>query len=176
VFPLPFCQFTIATDRSPSDVLARIRSRIVLPTPAEATAFGIEAFFRRLEGQSTPQFFTGLVDEPHLTFRISRFISYQNSFLPLLFGSVTLTGARTTVRVYARPPWFATAFTLVWLVGITGALFGSGLSGFPWYMRFGMPSFAVLLYVGAFIPELVAARRALSLLIAPDPVPSGPEA
>ncbi|CAG1770439.1 hypothetical protein BAC2_01042 [uncultured bacterium] len=176
MFPLPFCQFTITTDRTPSDVLGRIRARIVLPTPAEATAFGIEAFFRRLEGQSTPQFFTGVVDEPRLAFRVSRFISYQNSFLPLLFGSVTLTGARTTVRVYARPSWFATAFTLVWLVGVSGALFDSGSSGFPWYVRFGMPSFAGVLYLGAFIPELVAARRALSRLIAPDPVPSGPDA
>ena len=132
--------------------------------------------FRRLEGQPTPQFFSGSVDESTLTFRISRYITYRNSFLPLLIGSASVHGAHTMVRIHARPSWPVTVFTVVWLVGVSGALLSSGSAGFPWYIQFGMPLFAVFLYFGAFMPELVTAWRALSELIGPDRTHSGPEA
>lgn len=62
-------------------------------------------------------------------FKISRIISYQNSFLPVIYGSLSETEEGTEIKIELMPHWFVIIFFLVWCIGFWGPDCSSFLKG-----------------------------------------------
>jgi len=108
--------------------------------------------------------FLGSVEEDG--FRIRRDISYQNSFLPLIYGRIvrTPTGTRVSIRMFLHP--LVAVFVVVGL-GSLGAreLIGRSAShGAIW----GMLAFLIALAAAGFFPEAIKAKRLLSEAVRND--------
>ncbi|MCC6128683.1 MAG: hypothetical protein IT186_02045 [Acidobacteria bacterium] len=118
-----------------------------------------------MEGQPIPHYFEGTIDDVAMTFRLQRFIAYNNSFLPVLIGRIDPSTEGSSLTVFARPPVFASVFTLAWFALTSFDLFDAASGALPLALRVAMPLFALLLYFGAFIPELLRSRKALEALL-----------
>lgn len=167
MFPLPFSRFRLDSSLPPSEVFVRLRSRLVDHSISERVFFDIERMFGRAEGQATPDLFGGSLDEPNLSFKFSRLISYRNSFLPVLTGTVrpSTNGNGSEVHVFGRPAWFATAFMALWVALTSAMMLGASAGGEPLLLRLGMPMFGIALYVGGFVPEFIKARKVLQSIL-----------
>jgi hypothetical protein len=62
-------------------------------------------------------------------FKISRIISYQNSFLPIIYGNFSETEEGTEIKMILLPHWFVIIFFLVWCIGFFGPDVSSFLRG-----------------------------------------------
>ena len=110
--------------------------------------------------------FEGAVTPP--TFEIRRVISYRNSFLPKIRGTITPDGAGSRISITMRLPLAVAIFMTVWLGGACFGAFASATVGvsdpvalLPALIPIGMLLFGSVLTLGAFSVE---ARKAESLL------------
>ncbi len=92
-------------------------------------------------------------------FGITRVISYRNSFLPYIQGTILEDSEGTTVKVTMRPHGFVLGFMAVWLGGVSlgcvvtaYAMFRSSFDC-KLLIPFGMLLLGILLFVGAFKRE-----------------------
>jgi len=63
------------------------------------------------------------------TFRISRIISYTNSFLPIIYGKFYTTNDGTEISMKFIPHWFVMIFIVIWSIGFFGPSVSSALNG-----------------------------------------------
>lgn len=131
-------------------------------TPAQAAAAidgisrkkrSLSEFFETM-GQPDASQFVGKVDSAG--FKLTRVIGYQNSFLPVITGRFVATPAGTEVRVTMRlAVWVHAFIAFVVLSGLPNP--GAASTKTAW-----LPGvFVVLLTLGGFIPEVIAARGRL---------------
>lgn len=78
------------------------------------------------------------------SFRISRIISYQNSFLPVIYGSLKKDKEGTEIKMKLIPHWFFIVFFVIWCVGF----FGPDVSAF---MRGDLDSFSLFSLIFAIV-------------------------
>ena len=163
-YPLPFSRFALSSSLSPGEVETRLASRIAwYPTLGERTSFGIEAMFRKLEGTEVPLWFEGKVADGH--FRIHRFISGRNSFVPVLDGSMQPSGSGTVLNIFARPDWLVLFAVIAWMAVVASigwSVFTLSGSWLAVLFAFAGPAIAV----ASFVPQLVGVRRDLEAFIA----------
>jgi len=155
---MPFYRFQIESPLTTDTILVRIRALV-----RESPGFwqSVRESFGRRSASSPP--FIGRVEGTH--FRIRRDISYRNSFLPQVHGSVVPNpvGANVKVTMYLHP--FVAAFMLLWLgtagVGAFVVITNQRESTVPALVLTAMFLFGVALVVGCFYPEAYKARRLL---------------
>jgi hypothetical protein len=170
-FPLPFCRFSIASVLSPDEVEKTLIARLARnPSIGERASFGVEAMFRRLGGQPVPLWFEGTMGEHR--FRLHRFITSQNSFVPILVGNIEAAPEGSVIRVIARPHWAVLAFLVAW-VGLTlcAAFLVQSASGS--LLGFLLPIVGPLMLLVAFPLQLRRVRTDLSILIGSPSKPEG---
>ena len=91
-------------------------------------------------------------------FKISRIISYKNSFLPIIYGNLSETEEGTEIIMKLMPHWFVVIFFLVWCIGF----FGPDVSSF---LRGDIDSFSfvsllfVVIFTGMFPYFLYTERK-----------------
>ena len=105
-------------------------------------------------------------------FKIKRIISYQNSFLPILAGSVDSSGMESILKVKIRLNYFVLGFVIVWMSGVSFVLLAFSLKSYS-EMNFspeilipmGMFAFGYLLTTLAFKYESKKYRAFLEDLL-----------
>lgn len=91
-------------------------------------------------------------------FKISRIISYQNSFLPVIYGNFKEVQDGTEIKMKLAPQLFVIVFFVIWCVGF----FGPEVSSF---MRGDLDSFTlislifVMVFTGMFPYFLYSERK-----------------
>jgi hypothetical protein len=164
-YPLPFCRFAFPSSLRPDDVGPRLLTRLApAPSIGERASFGIEAFFRKLEGQGVPLWFEGHVQER--SFRLHRFTSSRNSFAPILVGKVTDVHGGTLVSVFARPHWGVLAFLLLWFVAVAADAFPFSPSSLP-HFELALLLAPFVMFAVTFPFQLVRVRRELEAFLNP---------
>ncbi len=104
---LPFERISYITKLHPEQISLRMRSitteKKLLVSPA-------------VIGSGKP--YAGTVDDH--SFCIMRIITYRNSFLPVITGTVEkdLQTAKTVIKITMRLPWFVFCFLCVWFGGV----------------------------------------------------------
>lgn len=93
--------FTIETKKSKEEVLRIIKEQTSCDTPV---------FWNSIFGNNGKQYFNGKVSED--SFKISRKIWYQNSFLPIIIGEVEENGSGSRTSIKMRMNLFVIAFLL----------------------------------------------------------------
>ena len=140
------------------------------PTEAAAALAAITQAPRRrgwFAGPATPTTanqFTGSVSEEG--FRISRTISYHNSFLPLIEGRLRATPHGSEVRLLMRLFYPVLAFVVLFILVVARMLANVGLD-LSGYML-AAPLFATVLTLAGFIPEALLAKRKISRALQAD--------
>ena len=160
--PLPFERFAIESPLAAAQVVCRLRDA----TESRRLFSG-----RPTLGEKT---FIGSVTEGE--FRITRAISYQNSFLPIVRGRIEQVGEGTRVEISMRLSPLVLAFMCFWLafaalffVGFLAAsLSRHQLTGFV-LIPLGMFVFGSVLTVGGFKLEARRAREQLESLLRAEP-------
>jgi len=157
---MPVYRFHIDSPLAKQPVLLRI-SVLVGETPGFWQSIGeMLSFGGRPRGRPP---FVGTVEGDE--FRIYRDISYSNSFLPQIRGSVVSTpdGTRIVIAMFLHP--IVAAFMMVWL-GACGVFAAAGfalqgLSSVAGLVPAGMFLFGVALMFSGFFLEAFKARRLL---------------
>lgn len=151
------------------------RVTLVVPASAEVTRERLQASvgkptwnaFKR--DSHSP--FLGKVGPDH--FKIARNITYRNSFMPVMVGSIVQEGSNTVIRVRLRLVTFILIFTCIW---ITMATFGalaitqrSFANADPerWagLLIWGFPGAGYALCMGGFLYERKRSIKALKDLL-----------
>ena len=96
---LPYDRFTIRTALAPQDVFARLEHNV-----QRAYLNGPHLAFQGRIGEDA--------------FRISHIITYRNSFLPIILGTVRRSGSDSVIAMTLRPSWFVVAFMVAWFGGV----------------------------------------------------------
>jgi hypothetical protein len=106
---LPVENYTLSTKLSVDEVCNCIAANVA-PKRRHSLVF---------YDKKVTQFYEGQLKED--TFTISRVINYRNSFLPLIFGTVSSFAGQTQVKIKMRPVVSVLIFMSVWL-GIIGVV------------------------------------------------------
>jgi len=99
------------------------------------------------------------------SFRISRNIRYNNSFLPQIRGRIEQTGGGTRVALVMFVHPAVAVFMLVWIsiaASIVSVVFRASAGPYATYILLGMLLFAIVLPVAAFYPEAFKAKRLIA--------------
>jgi hypothetical protein len=153
---MPIFWFHVDTNKSPQAVIERIRPIVGKPPS------WLESLKRAWGGgdPSAPPFSGSVYDS---SFKIVRFISYRNSFLPVIRGSVAPAniGSRLWVIMYLDPvvALFMTFF--FWAV-LRAHEVHQGHSGFFSGRKGPFLIFGVALVAVGFFPEAWKAKRLIS--------------
>jgi hypothetical protein len=155
---MPIYRFQIDVNAPPQVVAERLKSIV----GEEPGFWGSMAWRSR---GSTDSSFVGTVEDD--SFRIRRDIRYRNSFLPLIWGRITLTGtgSRIYVTMFLHP--LVALFMVFWLV--MAGNFALNLQP-PSLVAVGMFIFGVVLTVAGFFPEAIKAKRLISEAVLVSPV------
>jgi len=153
---VPIYRFHVDVDVPPAIAAQRIQAVV----QKGATFWGSFRTAWRLRYPSGPPFIGTVQDN---SFKVRRDIRYRNSFLPMIWGRLISipTGTRVRVTMFLHP--LVAVFMVVWLgfVG-RGALFDrSGPPVFLW----GMFVFGIVLVTAGFIPEVITARRLITVAL-----------
>lgn len=176
---LPFEKYTILTELTEEAVFSRLteltnHSR----RSSAATFFGLGPLF----GQASGGQYEGTVNPRE--FKISRVISYRNSFLPVILGTVSSGSGGTEIRLSMRMNLFVMVFMGIWLSIAGLATLGSlsvvtiallkfkpaSLNAFL-LIPLGMFLFGYLLMLFAFKAEAKISRKDLNRIFE---VPTNP--
>jgi hypothetical protein len=153
---VPIYRFHVDVDVPPIVAAQRIQ-QVVQNAP---TFWGSFRMAWRLRYPSGPPFIGTVHDN---WFKMRRDIRGRNSFLPVILGRLISipTGTRVRVTMFLHP--VVAIFMALWLgVVLLGALFHqSGLSFLPW----GMFVFGIVLVAVGFIPEVITAKRLITLAL-----------
>ena len=153
---MPFYLTTLHTPLSPAEAAAALAA--ITRAPSRRGWFAGPAI------ATTDSTFTGAVSEDG--FRISRTISYRNSFLPLIEGRLRATPQGSEVRLLMRLFYPVLAFIAVFAFTLVRMLDNAGhdLGGYALFT----PLFALVLTLAAFIPEALIARRRIARALQAD--------
>jgi hypothetical protein len=149
---MPFYRFHIDVDVPPQIVANRIRAVV-----GEQKSFFEGTSWWSPDPAGRP--FKGTVKNN--SFRVRRYISYRNSFLPVMWGrlSPTASGTRVAVTMFLHP--FVALFMAFWLGSVGLAAIGKPTFLVPW----GFLAFGILLTAGGFFPEAIKGRRLISEIV-----------
>jgi hypothetical protein len=101
---LPYKSYELASDKTPSEIEAAMRSAV-----APRRSFGSGAGTRPFEGEVGDR-----------TFDVQRAISYRNSFLPQVHGDISAAAGGSRIAVRMRLRLVILVFTIIWM-GVVGA-------------------------------------------------------
>ena len=156
---LPYDKFSIETSLSPQEAVARLSAAV---EPRRFWRFG--AGKRAFEGELGPR-----------EIRIRRLITYRNSFLPEIRGTIVPTERGSRLDATLRLHGFVLAFLVVWCAfafiiggGIVAGALVSGESIGDALVTLGIVAFAWALTSGAFTFEARKARTILRGLLGAD--------
>ena len=159
---MPVYWFEFETPYSPDAAIERVRSITAEPPSS------LEYIRRAWRFETSSQPFLGEVED--YSFRIRRDISYRNSFLPQIRGTVTSTpaGSKISVKMFVHPA--AGIFMLIWLGGTALVTLNTLVGSHPKsasgsFVPLGMFLFGLFLSCGGFFPEALKARRLLEAAI-----------
>ena len=108
---IPFRTIIVNTSLSPAEVAATLRRSTHEKKGLLDLSYGGHAY-------------VGNVSETG--FKIRRVISYRNSFLPVIGGSIMPRAYGSSVQVSMRMNWFTIMFMLIWMGGVlVGAMVGT---------------------------------------------------
>ena len=155
---LPYRQFELLSPLSAGDA-----------TTTLANAVEAKRWFRWGWGASECPFEGTVTDS---TFEIQRIISYRNSFLPLIRGTIAAEPPGSRISITMRLNAFVLVFMVVWLGGVAaggvaiaiGVLTGRVEIVFL-FIPVGMFLFGGLLTAGAFAFEARKAEQAITNLL-----------
>ncbi|MDO7083972.1 hypothetical protein WNY51_13740 [Pseudocolwellia sp. AS88] len=149
---IPYDSFTIDTTNPPEIIVTNISKNI------GSKNFGLFEAGNEYKGSITDNRFT-----------IQKNISYQNSFLPIIQGEITLTDKGSSVNITMRPHALVLCFMSIWFfcVGLGCLLVLSNLDNFslPYLIPFGMLFFGITLILLGFWPEAKKQKPKLIELI-----------
>ncbi|HLW54059.1 MAG TPA: hypothetical protein VKW06_14575 [Candidatus Angelobacter sp.] len=100
------------------------------------------------------------------SFKVRRYISYRNSFLPVVWGRLipTSTGTRVNVTMIVHP--FVALFMGFWLVGVGWLAIARPSLPMPWgVLPWGFLVFGIVLTAGGFFPEAIKAKRLIAEVV-----------
>ena len=122
---LPYKNFELVSDKTPSEIEAAMRSAV-----EPRRSFGSGPGTRPFEGEVGDR-----------TFDVQRAIGYKNSFLPQVHGDIVAAagGSRIAVRMSLR--LFILVFTIIWMGVVGAACLGILISEFR---QGGSPSTALV--------------------------------
>jgi hypothetical protein len=132
---LPMNAFNVETYHSPSTIVDR------LSNTTDQTSWMLPLSSKRL--------FWGRIGARH--FKLVPIISYRNSFLPVIQGSLSTDGSGTHVRVMMRLHWGTTIFVIIWAMiaiyqlAVSIAYWHAGKG--TWHAP-GLPLFMLLFMIG----------------------------
>lgn len=157
---MPIYRFQLKTPLSKNEVIARIQ-RIVRKKSGFLQS--LKEFYSGRKGSAV---FIGDVAED--SFHLYRNISYRNSFLPRVNGSLIATadGTEVLVRMHLHP--VVAIFILFWLSAVGVGAFTAFYSevGLPSLIPLGMFIFGIALTAIGFYPEALKARKLLEKALA----------
>lgn len=114
---LPFENFVLVTSLSADEVRNRLANNI----EPQKNSF----IFTSKKNTSKP--YEGSIINN--TFKISRIISYRNSFLPVITGEISQAWGKTEITVNMKPVIFVQIFMAFWLGGVGLACIGILVAG-----------------------------------------------
>ncbi len=153
---VPIYRFNVDVDVPPTVAAQRIRA-VVQNAP---TFWGSFRMAYRLSYPKGPPFIGTVQDD---SFKMRRDIRYRNSFLPTIRGRLISipTGTRVQVTMFLHP--LVAAFMVVWL-GFSGHAALVNSSGPPIFL-YGMFLFGIVLVAVGFVPEVITAKRLITLAL-----------
>jgi hypothetical protein len=152
---MPIWRTTLHTGLPHQEVELRIRTLVRAPLTWRQRLRYIP------EGARQKALFEGTVGSN--SFKITRLISYHNSFLPIVRGAVVPRTTGTDIKVLMHLHPLVAAFMVVWLCAVGSSIpdaFNGSSEAFQ-SIPFGMFVFGLVLPVAGFLPEAVAATRQL---------------
>lgn len=138
---LPYEKYTIHTRLSEEEVVKRLQSIIEYRNPFTLNIFKTASAYRSYEGKISEK-----------TFKMSRIISYRNSFLPVIKGTVSTYLDKTEVAVSMQLVLFVKIFIIFWLTatGIVALGVSIVILTALFQLNFNKLSFALLIPIGMF--------------------------
>ncbi len=147
--PIPFDHFSVKLPAKCTSTLNCIDKH------THATSFG-NSFNPLHKG------FSGHVTEN--SFKIRRAVEYQNSFSPIIIGSILSHNEHCTVMIKMRMHYFVMSFMLIWLAGallLTFGVFSVAISGTNAFITFVI---GYGLMMNSFWKEAKRARSELDII------------
>jgi hypothetical protein len=157
---MPFYRYQIESKLPSAIVLARIQS---ITRSKQGFIESIKNTFKAINNQNAA--FIGVVGINE--FNISRDIHYRNSFLPMIKGNVNETPSGCTIKITMFMHPFVTIFMLLWLfmAGFGGFNAASHNNHSSVVSPIGMCTFAVLLTLIGFVPEVIKAKKLINVVL-----------
>ncbi len=156
---LPFENITYKSRLSQEEILKRLEE--VVDTENQSK---FKSVFSK---KTTDKPFSGTIDGN--TFRISRIISYRNSFLPVITGMIEKDFGHTKIYVKMKPALFVIVFMSFWLgivgivaIGVLVAMIYSHRFEPPSLIPIGMFIFGIALTLGGFKSESIPTKKRLA--------------
>ena len=134
----PCDSFEIETTMSPEDIVASLSAKVEPRKLVRLTGFS--SHHAEFEGHISPD-----------GFKITRILSYRNSFVPVITGRFLPRGSGTKIAIRMRVHLLATAFMCVWCGGLVWPVIAGLLTGPPTAILLSVVSLGMLVFAWAMV-------------------------